>query len=86
MTKLTLELDEADTRLAEELASSEGVSVSALIVKLLRGAATARRRRMERDKLPPLTRKALGLIKLPKGKTERELLDEALAEKYGLNR
>ena len=34
--------------------------------------------------LPPLTRAAVGLIKLPPGKTIRQLRDEALAERYGL--
>jgi len=86
MTKLTLELDDGDARLAEEMASAEGVSVSALIVKLLRRSASRRQRKAEREKLPPLTRKAFGMIKLPKGKTERELVEEALAKKYGLDR
>lgn len=82
--KLTLNLEEEEVRLARELAREEGVSVSALFANLLRGRI-AMRRKAEQEKLPPLTRKALGMARLPKGKTERELVEESLAEKYGID-
>jgi len=43
------------------------------------------RRMLKADKkrLGPLTRKATGIVKLPPGKTDRELLEEALVEKHG---
>lgn len=37
------------------------------------------------DKLPPLTRSALGIAKLPDDKTYEELKEEALLKKYGMS-
>jgi len=39
----------------------------------------------ESDKRPlgPLTRKATGVITIPKGKSDRQLIEDALSEKYG---
>jgi hypothetical protein len=33
-------------------------------------------------KLPPKTRRASGLVRLPKGKTDRQLIEEAMAERH----
>ncbi len=41
---------------------------------------------LNEEALGPLTRKALGLAKLPPGKSYREILEEALLEKYGFKK
>ena len=82
-TKLTLS---ADARLVEEakrLALREGTSLSSMFSRFLDAVLAGRRRK---EGPAPLTRKATGLVKLPAGKTDRELLEEALAEKHGVRR
>jgi hypothetical protein len=37
-------------------------------------------------KLGPLTRKMTGIIKLPRGKSDRDILTEALMDKYGVKK
>ena len=36
--------------------------------------------------LGPLTRKATGMIALPQGRSDRQVLEDALLEKHGLGR
>jgi hypothetical protein len=53
------------------------------------GSAPSSRKLARKQPLPqipvgPLARQASGIIKLPPGKTDREVLEEALLEKYGL--
>ena len=48
--------------------------------------AMSRRKPDATDDLPPITRKALGMIRLPKGKTDRQLIEEALLAKHGLDK
>lgn len=86
VAKLTLELDEADTRLAAELANAEGLSVSGLVSKLLRRRATTRQRKAEREKLPPMTRKLSGIIRNPEKKSDRELIEDAILERHGFKK
>lgn len=45
-----------------------------------------RQQRKSPIKLGPIARKVAGSLLLPKGKTPRELLTEALEEKYQLKR
>jgi Family of unknown function (DUF6364) len=80
VTKLTLSADEEIVKRAKRLAKEQGTSVSALFERFVRGATEEPKKR----KIGPLTRKATGLAKLPKGKSDREILEEALMEKYGL--
>jgi len=42
----------------------------------------AKRKVSSPDPIGPLTRRAGGVIRLPKGKTARQVLEEALLEKY----
>ena len=81
MKKLTLNAEPEVIDEARRLAEAQGTSVSSLFARIVRFLA-----RREGKQLPigRLTRSASGLIKLPPGKSEREVLEDALVEKYGL--
>jgi len=80
MTKLTLSVEEDVVKQAKRLARESGRSVSAMFSQLVRamagkGGASARGGR--------IARQASGLIRLPKGRSDRDVLVDALLEKYG---
>ena len=52
--------------------------MSAIFARLLTAAAAPRRA----APIGPVTRRALGLIRLPDARTDQELLAEALEERY----
>ena len=79
MKKLTLSMDEQTIQEAKRLAAEQGTSVSAMFSRLVRAMAL---KPGEKIKIGPLTRKATGLAKFPPGKTDRELLEEAIADMY----
>lgn len=81
MKKLTLSADPEVIEQAKRLAAESGTSVSSLFERMIRLLA---RRRRRRPRIGPITRKATGIIKLPPGKSEQELLEDALAEKHGV--
>jgi hypothetical protein len=78
--KLTLSMDEDVIEKAKRLAAANNTSVSAMFTGIIRGMA-----KRTRSEIPigPIARKATGIVKLPKGKSDREILTEALMEKYG---
>ncbi|MBI4612563.1 MAG: hypothetical protein HY720_03040 [Planctomycetes bacterium] len=78
-TKLTLSADKELVEEAKELAQEEGTSLSSMFSRFLRAVLAERRKPSSPG---PLTRKATGLVKLPRNKSDRELLQEALAGKY----
>ena len=84
-TKLTLSADMEIIELAREQAKREGISISAMFSNFVR----AKNQKREKSKYGPLTRRMLEIgdeasRKIPKNKTDRELIEEALAEKYGV--
>lgn len=81
MKKLTLSADPEVIEEARELAEQTGTSVSSMFERLVRLLAVQRR---DTRPLGPITRKASGMIALPKGRSEREVLEDALLEKHGL--
>jgi len=82
-SKLTLSADKEVIRLAKKIAKSEGTSVSALFSGYIR----ARARRVEVTNKPgPLVRKLTGIMSASADLDERKVVDEALAEKYGLKK
>ena len=83
MKKLTLGADEEVIRQAKRLAAENHTSVSSMFSRWVL-SMTRRRKQKSGEPIGPLTRKALGLAKLPADKSDRELLEEALAEKYGV--
>jgi citrate lyase beta subunit len=84
MKKLTLSMDEKDVRTARRLAREHRTSISRMFSRMVR--AMSRRKPDATDDLPPITRKALGMIRLPKGKTDRQLIEEALLARHGLDK
>ena len=80
MKKLTLSVDEEIIEQAKKLAAERGTSVSAMFSSLVRVMA---REKAGKIGLGPITRRATGLVKLPRGKGDRELVAEALAERHG---
>ena len=81
MKKLTLSMDEETIRQAKELAAEQGTSVSAMFSRLVRAMA---RKPGEKIEIGPKTRSLAGIISLPEGKSARELLTEAVMDKYGV--
>jgi len=81
MKKLTLSADPAVIEEAREMAERTGTSVSSMFERFVRLLAVQRR---SARPLGPLTRKASGMITLPKGRSERQIIEDALLEKHGL--
>jgi hypothetical protein len=74
-------MDEATVAKAKEIAHAQGTSVSAMVSNIVRSMATGKTRPI---KIGPITRRATGIAKWPAGKEYKELLEEALMEKYGI--
>jgi hypothetical protein len=79
--KLTLNADPEVIEEARRLAAAQGTSVSSLFARIVRFLA---RQEGKRRPIGRLARKASGLAKLPPGKDERNVLEDALIDKYGL--
>ncbi len=82
MKKLTLSADPQVIEQARKLAAENGTSISAMFERFVR-MMTGRKR--SKASLPPIARKASGLVSLPRGATDREVLTDALKAKYGLD-
>jgi len=84
MPKLTLSADKDTIERAKRLAAERGTSVSALFSQFVESMSLTGERssgaRTQTDRLAPLTKQALGLVKLPSDKSDRQLITEALAE------
>ncbi len=78
VTKLTLSADKELIEKAKKLARKEGTSLSSMFSRFIEARLQGQRRRPGPG---PLTRKATGLVKLLKGKSDRELLEDALDAK-----
>lgn len=79
--KLTLSAPEEVIAETKRIASKKKTSVSALFIRLFR---TIDRECDPKDSLGPIALSASGIVKLPADQTESELLENALAEKYGM--
>jgi hypothetical protein len=80
--KLTLSADPELVQLARRIAAERRTSISALFDRLFR--AMDRAARANGSELGPLTRKVSGIVQLPPGKSDRTLLEEALADRFEL--
>jgi len=79
-TKLTLSVEKSLIEVAKQIASSRRTSVSAMFARFLRSVA-----QVEGDASvspAPLTRQATGLIKLPRSRSDQDLVAEALSVRY----
>ncbi len=81
MKKLTLSMDEETIAQAKKLAAEQGTSVSSMFSRLVRLMALKPGEKIE---IGPVTRSLSGIVSLPEGKSDRELIEEALMEKYGI--
>ncbi|MFV1980799.1 MAG: DUF6364 family protein [Rhodothermia bacterium] len=80
MKKLTLNADPEVIEQAKRLAEESGTSVSSLFERFIRLLG---RRRTGQQRFGRITRQASGVITLPRGRNERDVLADALVEKYG---
>jgi hypothetical protein len=83
MKKLTLNAEPEVIEEAKRLADASGTSVSALFERFIRLLS---RRQKSKPRLGPIARELTGVINLPRGKSERDVLAEALMEKYGIKK
>jgi hypothetical protein len=83
MKKLTLSADEKVIAQAKRLAVRQRTSVSAMFARFVTSAS---RRENTPHEVPPdsIAARVTGVIRLPKGKSERDVLTEALMVKYGI--
>jgi hypothetical protein len=80
-TKLTLSADAHLIRRVKKLAKKRNTSVSALFARYVENLT--RDYGEDLGALGPLTRHASGMIRLPKGVSDKQLFEEALATKHG---
>ena len=86
MTKLTLSVNEDVVEQAKRIARRNGTSVSAMFGRFVRGLSM---KQQEPDTSIPagsIAARATGIIKLPNGESARDVLTDALMDKYGINR
>jgi len=83
--KLTLSADEDVIREAKRLARRNKTSVSAMFSRFVRGMAKSKKSRREIP-VDSIVARVTGIISLPKGSTPRDVLTEALMEKYGIKK
>jgi hypothetical protein len=83
--KLTLSADDDVVRKAKHLARRNKTSVSAMFSRFVRSLSEPRQ---SGDDIPPdsIAARVTGIMSLPKGKTPRDVLTEALMEKYGVKK
>jgi hypothetical protein len=81
VTKLTLSVDRNVARSIKRFAKARKTSVSAVFSQFARAVT---RKEASEEKLSPIIRDITGIGKLPPDKNYRELLEEALMEKYGI--
>jgi succinyl-CoA synthetase beta subunit len=83
--KLTLSADKALVERAKRFARQHDTSLSAMFREYMESLLARAEGGLDIDNLPPNTRKALGAVRVPDDKSYRELMEEALLEKYGLS-
>jgi hypothetical protein len=81
--KLTLSAEKSIVDRAKRLAAENGTSVSSLFARLV----SAMSQPTQEGNIPigPLTQEATGLITLPRNLSERQILEDALTEKYRIS-
>lgn len=85
MKKLTLSADERVIAQAKRLAARRRTSVSAMFARFVTAMSRKEKATLE---VPPdsIAARVTGVISLPKGKSDRDVLTEALMEKYGIKK
>lgn len=81
LVKLTLSADRRIVQKAKRLARQRHTSVSAMFTQFVESAVDVS---APEAAIGPLTLAASGLFSVPQGKSDRQLLEDALLEKYEL--
>jgi len=79
MTKLTLSVEEDVVQQAKQIAEANKTSVSAMFTNFIRSMAKGPRRDIPAGNIAS---QALGLFRLPSDKDDKELVAEAILDKY----
>jgi hypothetical protein len=79
-TKLTLSVETAFIEEAKRLAIRRRTSVSAMFTAFLKSLAQTDN--TAQTVLGPVTQKASGIVKLPRGRSDEQLVEEALSARY----
>lgn len=79
-TKLTLSADGDLVKAAKVFAGEQGTTLSSMFSRFLHALLSRKRARIPYGSV---TRKLSGIAKMPAAKSDREVLEEALAEKFG---
>ncbi len=82
MYKLTLSIEKEIAGQAKKLASEQNTSVSAMFSQWIQAVASGSKHKIS---LGRITRQVSGVIHLPDGKSEKDILAETLEEKYGIS-
>ncbi|HBC88259.1 MAG TPA: hypothetical protein DCZ94_15010 [Lentisphaeria bacterium] len=82
LTKLTLSAEKDVVEQARRLARKNRTSISSMFSRFIRNAS--RSGIDQQNPIAPITKRASGIASLKNGKTDKELLEEALSEKYGI--
>jgi len=80
MKKLTLTAEPEVIDMAKKLAATRGTSVSAMFSQLIR--AMAGRNPGSLSNVSPRVRGLTGLARAPRGKTDRQLVEDGLIHRY----
>jgi len=83
-TKLTLTVEPEVLKKAKQYARKHKTSVSAMFSRVVRALAVRENERAVHVPRGSALEKLSGIITLPEGKTDDDLIYEVLAEKYGL--
>ena len=84
VTRLTLSVDPGLAAVAKRLAAERGTSLSAMFSRLVEAIDQASA--IPRSAPAPRTASVSGIVALPSGMTDDELLTEALVERSGSSR
>jgi hypothetical protein len=85
--KLALSMTEKDIQAARRIAREHHTSISDLFSRLIRVMDAKRRMKPSKeDDLGPLTRKLSGIISLPEGRSDREIIEDAILEQHGFTK
>jgi hypothetical protein len=82
MYKFTLSIEKEIAGQAKKLASEQNTSVSAMFSQWIQAVASGSKHKIS---LGRITRQVSGVIQLPDGKSEKDILAETLEEKYGIS-
>lgn len=80
MITVTIDVDDELYARAQRLAEASKVSVSEMLQRMLQVAAVPP---LDRSKLPPLTRKALGMLSPMTDEEVRQTLEDEIIRKHG---